>query len=400
LVIAEIAIAMALLSASGLLLKSFEKMRAVDLGFRPDHVLSAFYTLPRSQYHTQASIDRFNTDLQERLKHLPGVAAAGRISVLPEGEPGQETFLTVDEYVPAKNASSSIVLPLDVMGDYFSAMGIPLLRGRTFTDADNADSLLVAIVSRSAAERYWPGQDPIGKSIRWSKPEAPTRWMTVVGEVEDVKQDSPDKAFRPQVYQPLAQELVSYGGLITPDWVAGESGYFVLRTPLPPEQMTNTMISAIRSIDPQLSPTRVETMEHAILDKEQPRRFNTGIITIFAAVAVGLALLGIYSVIAFSAASRTQEMAIRAALGSGRAGIVGLILASGARMAGAGCVLGLMGALAASSLIRAFLFDVSPYDPLVLALSAICIFLLALVVSFFPGRKAASIEPMQALRAD
>jgi putative ABC transport system permease protein len=400
LVIGEIAIAMALLAASGLLLKSFEKMRTFDLGFRPDHVLSAFYTLPKGQYTQQPSIDRFDTDLQERLKHLAGVAAAGWISFLPDGGPVQGILVTVDGYVPEKNASPGIVLPLDVMGDYFSAMGIRLLRGRTFTDSDNADSLLVAIVSRRMAERYWPGQDPIGKSIRWSNAEAPTRWMTVVGEVEDVTQSSPDEASMPQVYQPLAQERVSYGGLITREWVAGEVGYFVIRTPLPPEQMMNAMISAFRSVDPQLSPTRVETMEQAILNKEQPRRFNTGIITIFAAVAMGLALLGIYSVIAFSAASRTQEMAIRAALGSGRAGIVGLILASGAKMAGAGCVLGLLGALAASSLIRAFLFDVSPYDPLVLALSAICIFLLALVVSFFPGRKAASIEPMQALRAD
>jgi putative ABC transport system permease protein len=402
LVIAEIAIAMALVSASGLLLKSFERMQAVDLGFQPEHLLSAFYSLPRSQYPTQASINRFNMELQNRLKHLPGVTAAGWICFLPEASISPDIAFTVEGYVPTTTAKLNIGVPLEIVGDYFSAMNIPLLRGRTFADADQADSALVAIVSRNLAERYWPGQNPIGKHIRWGDPKLQAQWMTIVGEVEDVKQDGPDKPTKLQIYQPLVQEAASWEPSFSSatGWVDGDLGYVVLRTPLPPEQMTNAMIAAVRSIDPQLAPTRIQTMEHAIFDREAPRRFNTGIITIFAAAAVVLALLGIYSVIAFSAASRTPEMAIRVALGSRRAGIMGLILASGAKLAGAGCVLGLLGALAASSLIRAFLFDVSPYDPLVLALSAICIFLLALVVSFFPGRKAASIEPMQALRAD
>ena len=169
---------------------------------------------------------------------------------------------------------------------------------------------------------------------------------------------------------------------------------------MPPEQMENLLRSTVRSIDPQLPLTQVQSMEQTVADSEAPRRFNTVLISAFAIAAVLLAALGIYSVIAFSAALRVQEMAIRIALGSQRSGILGLIFTSAAKLAVAGCVLGLLGAAAASHLLQSLLFGVSPFDPLVLTLAAGFVLMLALVASLLPARRAASIDPMKALRAD
>jgi putative ABC transport system permease protein len=399
LVVVEIAIAVVLLCASGVLLRSFEKMRAVPLGFRPDHTLTAAYSLPQSQYSSQASVDRFNKQVLDRLQSLPGVTAAAMSSLLPASSFNGGGAFLVEGYVPANGTALSLAWQPQVIGDYFRALGIPLLRGRTFTEADDANAQLVIIVNRKISEHYWPGQDPIGKRIRWGLPETPSKWMTVVGEVEDVKQGSPDNDTSEQIYQPVSQLTAALPALAGAG-LSGNSGYIVLRTTLPPEQMQNAMLAAVRSIDPQLPLTQVQTVEHAVASIEAPRRFNTGLITAFAAAAVLLAVLGIYSIITFSAALRTQEMAIRMALGAQRTGVLGLILMSGAKLALVGCALGLAGAFLAGRLLRTFLFGVSPFDPLVLASSAAAILLLALIVSVFPARRAAAIDPMQALRAE
>jgi putative ABC transport system permease protein len=173
-----------------------------------------------------------------------------------------------------------------------------------------------------------------------------------------------------------------------------------MRAAMEPESMANGLRATVRSIDPQLPLTQVQSMERAVSDSEAPRRFNTAIITAFALAAVLLSLLGIYSVIAFSAALREQEMAIRMALGSQRSGILGLVFTSAAKLALAGCAIGLLGAAGASKLLRSFLFGVSPFDPLVLLLAAAAVMLLALAASLLPARRAASIDPMKCLRAD
>jgi uncharacterized membrane protein YeaQ/YmgE (transglycosylase-associated protein family) len=280
-------------------------------------------------------------------------------------------------------------------------MGIPLLRGRTFTDADKSGAPLVLIVNRKLAQHYWPNQDPIGKRLRLGTPEMQTPWVTVAGEVADVKLGAPDDPTKEQYFFPVAQAEDTFGALANPATdLNGNGGYIVLRSALPPEQMEAALRSTVRAIDPQLPLTQVQTMEQAVSLSEAPRRFNTVLITSFAGAAVLLAVLGIYSVIAFSVASRVQEMAIRMALGSQRAGIVRLILESGVKLAAVGCVIGLGGAAAASTLLRSMLFGVSPFDPLVLTLAAIGVLLLALGASALPALRAASIHPMQALRGE
>jgi putative ABC transport system permease protein len=400
LVVGEIAVALVLLVASGLLLRSFEKMRAVDLGFRPDHVLAAAYSLPQKQYATQPAVDEFNDELIRRLQHLPGVKSVGLTSFLPAGGSNSSSTFVAEGYVPPQGSGMNLATDVAVEGDYLKAMGIPLLGGRLFTPADTENTQLVAIVNHKLAEHYWPGADPIGKRIRLGTPEMQTPWQTIVGEVADVKEDSPDTPSKEQWYQPVKQYEKSVGSLGSPTDLNGNGGFVTLRTSMEPEQMENVLRATVRAIDPQLPLTQVQSMEHAVSDSEAPRRFNTAIITAFALAAVLLSLLGIYSVIAFSAALREQEMAIRMALGSQRSGILGLVFTSAAKLAMAGCALGLLGAAVASKLMRALLFGVSPFDPLVLVLAAVCVLLLAMAASLLPARRAASIDPMKALRAD
>jgi putative ABC transport system permease protein len=245
-----------------------------------------------------------------------------------------------------------------------------------------------------------PGQYPIGKRLRGGFAESKTRWMTVVGEVADVRQDGPDMDTNDQYYLPVGQVAASNSSPGASNDINGGGGTIVLRTTIEPERMLNAVRSTVRSLDRQLPLTDVQTMNQVLSDSVAPRRFNTVVMTTFAAGAVLLAMLGIYSVIAFSVVLRVREMAIRMALGSQRVWIARLILASGARIAAIGCVVGLLGAWGASRLLQSLLFQVHPFDPLVFGLAVATIFLLSLAASGFPARRAASIDPVEALRTE
>lgn len=399
LVVAEIAVALVLLTASGLLLRSFQKMRDVTLGYQPDHTLVASYSLPQKQYATQASVDQFNQGLLQRLQALPGVKSVGLTSFLPASGGNNNEAILPEGYMPP-NHTYDLATTIAVQGDYFTAMGIPLLRGRLFTPDDKDTTQLVVIVDRKLAEQSWPGQDPIGKRMRVGLENMQTPWMTVVGEVEDIRENSPDADLKQEFYAPIDQMEKDIGSLASPTDLNGNGGYIALRTAMPPEQMENALRATVRSIDTQLPLTQVQTMTHAISESEAPRVFNTFVISAFASAAVLLAILGIYSVIAFTVALRTQEMAIRMALGSQRSGIIGLVLASGTKLAVIGCALGIGGALVSSRLLQTLLFGVSPFDPLTLTLSVLLILVLVLAASLIPARRAASIHPMRALREE
>lgn len=400
LVIGEVAIALVLLAASGLLLRSFEKMREVDLGFQPDHTLVATYNLPRNQYKTQAVVDEFDHELLRRLQQLPGVKSVGLTSLAPDSGSNNNSVFVAEGYVPPKDTEYDLATIIQVEGDYFQAMGVPLLRGRFFTPDDKADGQLVVIVNQKLAEQSWPGQNPIGKRIRVGTPTMKTPWAVVVGEVANVKEGAPDSPAKQQWYGTVAQAEAMEGSLATPGGLDGNGGFIALRTAMSPEAMESTLRGTVRSIDAQLPLNQVQTMEHAISESEAPRRFNTALISLFAAIAVLLAVLGIYSVIAFSVALRVQEMAIRMALGSQRGGIVRLVMASGAKLALIGCAIGLVGAWGASHLLQSFLFGVGALDPVVLALAAAVLLLLTLIATLLPARRAASVDLTQTLRSD
>ncbi|MFZ0517567.1 MAG: ABC transporter permease [Acidobacteriaceae bacterium] len=398
LVVSEIAVALVLLIASGLLLRSFQKMRDVDLGFHPDHTVIAFYSLPQKQYATQASVDSFNHELLLRLKQLPATQSIGIADTVPMTGGTNNDGFVVEGYVQPKGALVNMADVDGVEGDYFRAMGISLLRGRSFTPSDIATGQLVAIVNRKLAEHYWPGISPVGKRIRVGTNETKTPYLTVVGEIDDVKTTGPDGDTHEQYYQPVEQENASLGQFANPSSLNGNSMYVALRSSIPPHQMENSLRAVFHSLDPQLAIMQVQTMDEAVSNTEAPRRFNTTIITAFGVIAVLLAILGIYSVVAFSVALRTQEMAIRLALGASRSGIRQLILVSGARLALIGCAIGLAGAIGATRLLQSLLFQVNPFDPLVLIASAVVILMLSVVASAMPAQRAATVDPMHALR--
>jgi putative ABC transport system permease protein len=398
LVVSEIAVALVLLIASGLLLRSFQNMRNVDLGFRPDHTVIAKYSLPQKQYATQASVDSFDHELMLRLKQLPATRSVALASSVPQAGGTNSNGFVVEGYVQPKGALVNLADVTQIEGDYFRALGISLLRGRTFNPSDNAHGQLVAIVNHKMAQHYWPGRSPIGKRIRIGTNETETPYMTVVGEIDDVKLKGPDDDTREQYYQPVEQEKASSGQFARPSDLDGGSMFVAVRTSMPPHQMENSLRAVFHSIDPQLAISQVQTMEEAVSNTEAPRRFNTSIITAFGVIAVLLAILGIYSVVAFSVALRTQEMAIRLALGASRSGIRRLIVLSGARLALIGCAIGLAGAIGATQLLRSLLFQVNPFDPFVLIASALVILMLSVAASALPAQRAATVDPMHALR--
>jgi putative ABC transport system permease protein len=398
LVVSEIAIALVLLTVSGAFLRSFQKMRAVDPGFRPDHVLVAGYQLPLQQYSTNVSEDSFNHAVVDRLSSKPGIVAVGITNFLPASGLYHGAAYTI-EGMPADSWKLQFSMFATAYGDYFHAMGIPLLDGRYFTLDDRSDAPLVVIVGQSMAKHSWPGQRAIGKRMHVGNPHKGLPWATVVGVVADTKIGSRDEPSADQWYFPAQQPAILYGSALAEKLTGPAGGYITLRSALPPEQMTQTLRSTVAEIDPLLALQQVQPMNDVISNVEAPRRFNTDLITAFALGALLLAITGIYAVVAFSVSLRTQEIAIRMALGAQRIGIARLVLISAAKLSLLGCGLGLLGSLAISRLVKSFLFNVSATDPLVYLAAALTMMLLALLASALPATRAASVDPIDALRS-
>jgi len=398
LVVSEIAIALVLLTVSGAFLRSFQKMRAVDPGFHPEHVLVAGYQLPLKQYPTNASADAFNHAVVDSLASKPGIVAVGITNILPASGSSQGVAYTI-EGVPAGSWQLQFAMLSTTYGDYFRTLGIPLLDGRYFTMDDRSNAPLVVIVNQSMAGHSWPGQRAIGKRIHVGSPQKGLPWATVVGVVADTKLGSRDEPSADQWYTPAQQPATLFGPEASGTLTGAAGGYITLRSARPPELMTRVLRSTIAEIDPLLALRQVQPMNDIISNVEAPRRFNTDLITAFAIGALLLAITGIYAVVAFSVSLRTQEIAIRMALGAQRTGIARLVLISAAKLALLGCGLGLLGSLAISRVVNSFLFKVSATDPLVYITAALTVLLMALLASALPATRAASADPIDALRS-
>jgi putative ABC transport system permease protein len=398
LVIAEIAIALVLLTTAGVFLRSYRKMLAVDPGFRPEHVLVASYQLPLHQYSTQTAADNFSRAVIHRLTGKPGIVAAGISNTLPTANDGGLAAYTV-EGTPAAGWKLTFAAFALTYGDYFRAMDIPLLSGRYFTEDDRADAPLVVIVNQSMAKHCWPGESAVGKRIHVGNPHKGLPWATVVGVVADTVLGPRDTPAADQWYIPAEQPAVIYGANAKENLIQPAAGYITLRSSLEPEQMVQVLRSAVAEVDPLLALEQVRTMKEAMASVEAPRRFNTDLMASFAAAALLLALTGIYAVVAFSVSLRTREIAIRMALGAQRASIAKMVLMSGVKLALIGCGLGALGSLAVSRLVSAFLFGVSATDPLVYAATIVTMMAITILASALPANRAASGDPVEALRA-
>jgi predicted permease len=397
LVVSEVAIALVLLTVSGMFLRSLQKMQEVDPGFRPDHALVAGYQLPVQQYPNATSVANFNRVVVDQLSSKPGVTAVA-ISNAVAVSGGFPLSAYTTEGVSAENWKLKFAAFTSVYGDYFSAMGIPLLEGRTFTVHDDSVAPLVVIVSQSMARDCWPGQSALGKRMHVGNPRKELPWATVVGVVADTKvpRDEPNAD---QWYTPQDQPATLYGSGIPGNLSGPPSGYITMRSRIDPEHMIQTLRSTIAEIDRQLALQEVRPLAEAISDVEAPRHFNTELITAFAGGALLLAVIGIYAVMAFSVSQRAQEIAIRMTLGAQRADIATLVLLSGAKLVLLGCSLGVVGSLAMSRVISSFLFGVSARDPFVYSGAVILMMLIALLASAFPALRASSVDPIEALRS-
>jgi predicted permease len=397
LVVSEVAIALVLLTVSGMFLRSLQKMLAVNPGFRADHALVAEYQLPLQQYPTTASVDTFNRAVIDQLSSKPGVRAVAISNAVAVSEFFPQAAYTV-EGVSVEQWKLKFAAFIRVDGNYFDAMGIPLVDGRTFDLHDDANAQLVAIVNQSMARDCWPGQSPLGKRMHVGNPSKPLPWATVVGVVADTKMPR-DEPSTDQWYTPMDQPATLFGSGTPRNLSGPPSGFITMRSALDPEHMIQILRSTIAEIDPLLALQDVRPLDDAISQVEAPRHFNTDLITAFAVGALLLAITGIYAVMAFSVSQRNREIAIRMTLGAQRASIAQMVLLSGGRLALLGCALGVVASLAVSQLVGSFLFGVSATDPFAYSGAVLIMMLLALLASALPALRAASSDPIKPLRS-
>ena len=398
LVVLEIAVSLILLVASIALLRSFQKMQAVDPGFHPNQVLVAGYQLPLNQYPTNSSAEAFSREVVARLSSRPETLAVGMINAAPATGTYPLTAYTIEGKSTESWKPEFAVFSV-IFGDYFRVMGVRLLEGRYFNADDRSDSQPVVIVDESMAKHCWPGQDALGKRMHVGGPPMKSPWATVVGVVADTKMGSRDEPDSDQWYTPMEQADNLYFSDNTGKLTDPAGGYITVRSALPPEQMIHTLRSTVAEIDPLLALEQVQPMTEAIANVEAPRRFNTGLISAFALGALLLALTGIYAVVAFSASLRTHEIAIRMALGAQRTRIAKLILFSAARLALLGCTLGVLGSLAVSRIIKSLLFEVSGTDPVIYLAGILIMMTTAMLASALPATRGASVDPIVSLRS-
>jgi predicted permease len=402
LAVLEIALAMLLLVACGLLLRSFQKMLATDPGFEPRHVLTAFITLPQQDYPTQEKASAFYRELLFKLGSRPevrSVAAATNIPII--GISSDRNFVP-EGYAPRDGRTWLTVSNYFVLGDYFRAMHIPLIEGRSFTSRDDEpDAPLVAVISQSTARQHWPGVDPIGRGFRMGgNPQSKRPLITVVGVVGDVRQAARDQAVFPQMYEPLLQSQRQFEPEQEPLISPTRSLHLVVQVNGNPLAAQASVEKAVYQLDPLLAVTEISSMEEVVAATETSRRFNTAILSAFAAIALALALLGIYGVLAYSVAERGREIAIRMALGSTRQRVLWFTLGHALRLAAVGILLGLVASHGLTRFLSSLLYQVKPFDSGAIAFAALLLALSAAAAGFIPARRAASSDPMRALRME
>jgi predicted permease len=384
LVIAEIALALVLLTGAGLMLKSFLRLRAVDPGFRPENVLTMTVELPDAVYQAPLQMQAFHQRMLARLSNLPGVLVAGAVNSSPLGG-----NLTRGDFQLEGGRHGYTVDKPCVSPAYFRTMGIRLLSGRDFTERDNATAPGVVIVSQSVARRLWPGEDAIGKRVSEEDHPKPEDWLTIVGVVDDIRQTGLAKGPDPALYYPYLQVNRSF-------WLSRMS--FAVRTASSPLRLATAMRAALREVDRDLPVERLATMQDLILADAAEPRFQTRLFGAFSLLALTLSAVGIYGVLAYSVTQRTHEIGIRMALGAERRDVVDMVLRRTLILAAAGVLLGTAGALAVTRVLARFLFEVRPTDPATFAAVAALLGCVALFAGLVPARRASRVDPAEALR--
>jgi putative ABC transport system permease protein len=397
LVVAQFALALMLSVGAGLLVRSFVRLLHTDPGFRPDHVVRLTTTLPAGRYTTGAQVKAFYRQAVDGARTIAGVTAAGAGNDLPMQVLERRT------YTP--DASAQHLPPLSrqtattwTTGSYFEALGIPLVRGRFFTDADGSAGGAVIIVNDMLARALWPGQDPIGRQVKWGFEDTATPWMTIVGVVGDVKQSTLDTPTIAQTYVPLAQ--VSDAGVA--DTITGmfRTMSLAVRSGGGAEAVLNGVRAGIERLDPALPVSKAETLDALIAESVKPQRFSMTVLGLFALVALGLAAVGIYGVLANAVSQQTHEIGVRMALGASATRVIWTVLRRAVILMAIGVAAGLAGALALTRVMAGLLYEVRPTDAATFAGAAVTLAALALGASLIPAWRATRVDPLVALRAE
>ena len=384
LMVFEVSVALILLIGAGLMIKSFLRLQQVNPGFNPQRVLTVELALPRSKYKENHQVLSFYNEVVDRVERLPGVEAAAAVSTLPLA--GGVSVLNIEvegrPQLPSGHvigAESQVVSP-----SYFRTMAIPLLKGRLFTDQDVEEAPGVIVINDVMADRYWPGEDPIGKRI--SLVDALTGpWLTVIGVVENVRQVTLDSEPYPQMYEAYSQN-------------PGRGAALVVRTASDPMSLISAVRTQVSAIDRDQPLYNVRSMDQVLDDSVSRQRFNMLLISIFTAVALVLAAVGIYGVISYSVSHRSHEIGIRMALGARQADILKMVIEHGLKLALAGVGIGLVAAFILTRVISSLLYGVSAIDPFTFASGAIVLIGVAIMACYIPARRATKVDPMIALR--
>ena len=391
LVTSEIAASVVLVAAAMLLARSFARLLDVDAGFNPAHVLTLRTSLPNATYTDSAAMVRAYAEVGRGLRESPGVQAAGAVTGLPMASTRGDWGIRIEgrPMDPREGLAADwqVVTP-----GYFEALGTPLRGGRTFTDADTASSLPVIVVNETMAKKYWPGVDAVGRRMTMGSND---RWITVVGVVADIHHRGLDMEPRPEMYRPHTQ--FRYGGADAP---AVQMMTWAVRTTDDPRAAVSYARAAVSAVDARLGISDVATMDAVVADSTSDRRLNMLLFVLLGTLALALATVGVYGVVAYSVSQRTHEIGVRMAIGARPNDVVRLMLGEGGRLAVAGVVAGSLIALAAARLIRGLLFEVSATDPLTFVAVAGGLLAVALLASYIPARRATRVDPMIALRGE
>ena len=381
LVISEIALSLMLLVGAGLLIKSFQRLRETDPGFRPDNVLALRFVLPETKYETADSQAAFYRQLLERVAASPGVEAVGVVDPLPLSGDNRTTSFLIENRPPVAPSDLPNVNVRKVSPDYLRAMGIPLLKGRAFTKRDSKDAPRVMLVNETLVRRLFPGEDPLGQRVRFGKQS-----VEIVGVVGDVKHRSLDVESGGEYYVPYLQSPEPEMSLLARTMTSD------------PTSLVAAVRGAVREIDKDLPIANISTMNQFLAVSVAPQRFNTLLLGIFAFAALALASIGIFGVMNYTVTQRTHEIGIRMALGAQTTDVLRLIVMQGMTLALIGVSIGLAGSLAATRLLRSLLYGVSATDPLIFFGVSLLLSIVALLACYIPARRATKVDPLIALR--
>jgi putative ABC transport system permease protein len=387
LVAVEVALAVVVLFAAGLMIKSVGRLLAVDPGLDDRNVLLMDISLPQEDTYGAPVRTSFCADVQREIASLPGVRSVGAISHLPLSGANAGRGLSIEgRPTPAPNQGPSASYRLTCPG-YFATLGIPLVRGRDFNDGDTLQAPQVVIINEEVARRYFEGQDPIGQRLKLGPPTSSQPWLTIVGIARDVRHFGLDSPIRREIFRPYSQS-------VWPEMTVA------VKTALDPLSLSFAAKAALARIDPEQPVSRVRTMEDVVSESIGGRRFPMLLLSVFSLVALLLAAIGVYGVVAYIVSQRTREMGIRVALGARRNQVVQLVVTGSLRPIAAGLLAGIGGAIFASRLLSTLLYSVTPTDPAVLAGIVSILGVTATAACWLPARRAATVDPLLALRED